>query len=183
MKAAIYLFWRICQMRAGPNQIPRNAIFTLGILLACVLANGTILYWLRDIDLVFGMLHNFLVTVVWLGAVYVVLALRNLTERFQQTMAAMLGTNLVIMLLSLPMIVFVPMFPRVSLGEQESMKLSLWPIAAGFGIVLLMAWDVCIKGFIFHKASSINYLWANLFAWFLFVAVLALDFFWFGSSI
>jgi hypothetical protein len=183
MKAAIYLFWRICQMRTGPDQIPGNAIFALGTVLACALANGAILFWLRGADFAFGLLHVFLVTVVWLGTVYVVLALRKLTERFQQTMTAMLGTNIVIAFLSLPLIILGSLFTRVSLEEQESMEPSLWPIAASLGIVLLMTWDVCIKGFIFHKAFGINYLWANLFAWFLFVAVLALDFFWFGSSV
>ncbi len=79
-----------------------------------------------------------------------VFAFKSLRYRFAQSFSALLGADLVLTMLSVPMVVTV----HNAMQGAVSSSLQLFTVL----LYLLYGWDLAIKGFIFHRALGVTML-------------------------
>jgi len=84
--------------------------------------------------------------------------------RYQQTLTALLGVNIILVLLSVPL-----RFVADSLGEASALRMPI-----GFMLIGLFIWGVFIEGFIYHRALDISPLQGNLMALAMSMGIMAL---------
>lgn len=104
MRALIRLFVDLCLLKAGPQDVPASA-FLSGLVLATYLVSGFIILFIQA-PLVTALGHVALGTLVMVGFLQVLLNIRDLSARFQQTLAAVLGSGTVLNVLALPVTVW-----------------------------------------------------------------------------
>lgn len=148
MRELALLFVDIARLRRGPQDVPGSG-FLLGLLLVLNLATGVVvgassLGWQ---DLVWQLLVE---TLVLFGFVQVLLRVRGKPERFYQTVSAVLGSGIVVSLVSWPVLLWLS---AVSSGSPGAMVPSLlW--------LLVLTWSIIIQGHILHHALEIARGWA-----------------------
>ncbi len=133
-------FFNICLLREGPEDLPADS----SLLIRLVAASVVISFWLGSLvhdtnvaglSSVAGLFYSFLFTK---------LLLLKKPERFMQTFCAMLGTVILINLISVPVI-----YPLTNPELNET-------LVAIFGLLsfALLIWIVVVYGFIFSRAIS-----------------------------
>lgn len=165
MKAIVQLYWQICRMKAGPEQVPAAAALTALTLLVYALINFVARVGIGELSVAYAGVSFLVITGFWAALVYSVLTFKRLGSRFQQTFTAALGTDVVLSCLSLPLVIIAGRFP------EESPIVSL---AAAFWLVIFI-WDVLVKGFIFHRAFNVSPLLGNLFSLMINLLIMMLD--------
>jgi len=91
MKPLLYAFWKICLLRANPQDLPASR-FLLGLSLASYGITGVI-----DSTVEMPFLQAVLATLVDIALlsalIYIALWMRLLTNRYTQTLTALMGTG------------------------------------------------------------------------------------------
>lgn len=154
MNAIIMLYWQICRMRTGPEQVPPVLILTVVTFLAYALLSFAAYMGVSGLAFEYSAMSLMVITALWALLVYGVLAFKGLAPRFQQTFTAVLGTDVVLTALSLPLLV---------VSKQFSKDSTLFTLAAVLWLVIFI-WNILIKGFIFHRAFNVSPLLGNLFS-------------------
>ncbi len=150
MDALIKTFWDICRLRAVPKDVPASRelfLLTLGLNLFLDLG-----YVLTEADLLHALLMVAVNAVITLGVVYLLLMVTGHGPRVLQTLIAMQGTDLILGLYMLPLVL-----------------LSHWLVAGAQGplglmVLLISLWGVFIMAHILRHALSTHWLTAGLLA-------------------
>lgn len=144
--------WDICMLRKGPQDLPYSLqllllMIGLGILVDSYL-NSIFFPKLATIEIIITVTVS---TLTLLLAIYLLLWLRNLTNRGIQTLTALAGSGLFISLVLLPTIELINHFPQA--GKP-------------FGIITLIyyAWILSVNTHIFRHAFSLGTLMSMIFA-------------------
>lgn len=143
MTALLTLFWRLAIFRARPEDTPYSpALFALVLLVWAGLQLTVGLLQTRlPASLLLG--SQLLAVSILLGGTFVLLAFKRLTHRWLQTALSLVGIDVVLSLVNLPLLVF-----------------SLWlgPAAEGLQVLylLLVSWQLAAQSFVFHRALDVG---------------------------
>lgn len=142
MKQIFNIFFDICLLRAGPQDVPCNryllmALLTMHVLMGIVL--GSLSYSIPT-AIAYGF-TNMLILVVLLRAVLMV---RKQPERYNQTLSAMAGTDVIIGVIAWPVSNW--MITARDAGGDIGIPIMLW--------LLLIVWSLTIIAHILRHALS-----------------------------
>ena len=165
MNAIIQLYWQICRMRVGPDQVPTAITLTMFTFLTYLALSVGARLLIAEMPLDYTAVSIAAIVGLWVILVYGVLAFKGVASRFQQTFTAAIGTDVILTCFSLPLVILVGNVPENS------------PVASLGAILMLVIfiWDVLIKGFIFHHAFNVSPLQGNLFSFMLNFLILRMD--------
>ena len=129
----------LCLLRIGPEDLPGDARLPWVLAAGYVLSSG--LMFMAEDGFVIGMAQAAVDAALLAGFVFGALKMREHSERFNQTYAAMVGISVVISLLSWPVFSAVP----TELGSNE-----LHP--AQIGLLVLLMWSLIAQGQVLRRA-------------------------------
>ncbi len=161
MKPIVSLFWRICIFRAGPEAVPLNGTLTGVIIVLNALVN-------ISVQLLLGgesetLLRAVTATVVSLagtaGLVWFVMLLMSLTQRFAQTITAIIAVDIILTLIA---------------AVLFSLIGDLTNTVSVFVTALLVSWTLAVYGFIFHRAMDMHIGFGVAMALFVFIFTMAI---------
>ncbi|MDX8126986.1 hypothetical protein QLH52_06815 [Methylomonas sp. OY6] len=135
MYQLMVLFFEICIMRKGPQDVPASPWLMRLMFIPYLLVNLLIL--LLDSDWSHALLQIATETVLMIGFCYPLLYFSGKTARFPQTLTALLGSDVVISLCAIPAV--------ASLYTQISQ-------VAYIAMIALMGWHWLVNGNIFRHA-------------------------------
>ena len=140
MSNIIKIFFDICLLRKGPEDLPVNGV----LMLVLVVISLFVSVWIGLI--IYGKQVAISISIVELifSIIFVKILLRKNPERFMQTFSAMLGAVTIINIISLPIL--------IPLTYEELNQ----NIASLFGLLsfALLIWVVVVCGSIFSRAIS-----------------------------
>jgi hypothetical protein len=142
MKPLVLVFWNICLLRRGPEQVPTAAWFVATVALADLLMS--LLLSLRmDSDFqVLPALTYLLVNMSVIASVtWFALGIKKFEKRFLATVTALFGCDL---LMSLVLVIFS--------GFSGALD---QPLTLG-AVALTGIWSLAVTGFILHKAMEFS---------------------------
>lgn len=151
MRALLALFWSVCRLQRGPEDVP----YSIGLLLL-VLTLDVFLGIAGDAFADPGRLHAVaLVTVLGAAAdaaiLWGLLRFKRLGARFVQSLTTLYGIDLLLGLLTLP----------VTLAGLL-LAASHWLVAVVFVQMLLVGWNLGLRGFVYHRTLAISLLQGNM---------------------
>jgi|TARA_B110000037_G_scaffold222793_1_gene299619 hypothetical protein len=150
----ILYVWQICLLRVGPEKIPARWNFLAIFFGFYFLISGFSIITSRpDLNLFSGAVTIFIGSGVAAVAVFGLLSLKQVTNRFVPTMSAIFGTNSIILL---PMIVTSAMMELVDAG---TLRLLIDAVAW-----VLLGWWLTIVGSILSRAATISVLQGAMLA-------------------
>lgn len=153
MKLLLKCFYDICVLRAGPQHLPA-ATFLLGLTLLVYVFSGVVL---SSLSLTWGQALLLLVadTALMGGLAFLILWIRQLTERFVQVFTALLGTGAFFEILALPLLYWqreaMAAFQNGA-GEEGSGVVFI----SAFVLWLVLFWNLVVIGHILRHALSTN---------------------------
>ncbi len=143
MPGLFSLFWNLCLLRSGPDQVPYSSRLTLGVLTIWVMAAAPLALAIPGIET--RQTPLFLggaLAVEWL-AIALLLRWRGFSARLLQTMTALLGSDALINLLCWPLVL-----PFA--GEKTPAA-----VVAAVAQLLLFGWSVAVKAHILRSALEV----------------------------
>lgn len=146
MQLILQYFWQMCRLKAGPEQLPANH-FALAITFAIyfTLALATVVInqnKLEPLQIPASVLSGVLIeAIVVLG----VLSLKGVRQRFIPVMIALLGTNAIILVLTMPLN-----------GALETLDEGPIRQLAEILFLAVFFWWLAIAGFILHRAANVS---------------------------
>jgi hypothetical protein len=159
MKALWSLFWQLCRLKRGPEDVPYSLqLLLLLLLLDCALGiSGQLLAQPERLRIAVAL------TLLAVGmdavALWGLLAFKRLQARWVQAMTAIVGLDLLLSVLALPLtllsLVVEPKSPMVGLVVVSQM--------------LLVGWNIGLRGFVLHRALNIGMLQGNMLSLMLFL--------------
>ncbi len=135
MYQLLKLFYDICLLKKGPQDIPASNWLFRVVLIVCIFVDFLVL--ILSTDLFSAILQTFVEIVLTLGLTWVILYTVKKQFRFEQTVCALMATDILISLLALPAIAIL-----VNGGAG-----SIFIV-----IILLMIWHWVVSGHIFTHA-------------------------------
>ena len=160
-------FVLMCLFRSSPSNLPYNFGCIVPTLLAYVVVAELLLGDQRNL---FSIMIQVLIEVLILVAIsFIILKFVNRSERLLQTLSALIGVNLIISLVSLPIM---QLLPETGQGEQID------PLVLQINLMLLI-WNLAVISLIFKRAFEIRTIVAGFIAfnYFLFYQLLLINFF------
>lgn len=151
MNALIRLFVQVCLFRRGPEDMPYASPLVVGLLaiwLLVQLLNGLLQTGLSAAQML-GV--QMLSMTLMLGATALALAFKGLPGRWLQTALALIGVDIALSLASVPLLLF-----SLEAGQRL-------PFVDGL-YLLLVAWQLAVQSFIFHRALVVSPLLGLAFA-------------------
>lgn len=148
MQSILSLFWNLCLLRTGPEQMPTAGVF-VGLVLAVNVVVSTLVALSAPAEptLLQALSIPIVAAAVLAGSTLLMLRMKGLSQRFTATLTALLGADVIITALSWPLVLIADPAP----GGPVS----------GFDWLLILAqlalvfWWVTIAGFIFSRALSV----------------------------
>ena len=173
MSAIIRLYWQIFRLQLGPDAVPASRSLLFVTALVYSLLNLGVWIWIEPGGLMQASISLALVTGGWLLALWGIMLLMGKVARYQQTLTALLGVNVILVLMSVPLHFFAG-GALVDGGADEAMNESA--LTAVFRLLLLglFVWGIFIEGFIYHRALDISPLQGNLLALAMSMGIIAL---------
>ena len=146
MQQLALLFWRICLLQKGPQDVP-----SAGILLSILLLLSVILdmFSFRLTSPETDIFSNLLVIIIYSGLVLastaILLQLLGYKQRTLQTVNALFGTGLVIAVCSFPVLALL-------YGRYDE------PGSLGMVLVLMQLWHLLVMAHILRHALSVSFI-------------------------
>lgn len=158
MKALWVLFWSVCQMRRTPDDVPYSLpLLAITALLTAALGMGT--QFLAGPVATTAAIATVLIAVALDALVLWLLLLFKRQElHFVQGLTAIYGADFVLGLFAVPLVVTGRL-----LGESPLVAVIV------FGQMLLVGWNLGVRGFIYHRTLRIGIFQANMLALTLFL--------------
>lgn len=148
MQPIISLFWNLCLLRSGPEQVPTVGVFVGLVLIVNVLVSTLVaLSAPAELSLLQAVSIPVVAATVLAAGTLLMLSLKNLSHRFTATITALLGADIVITTLHLPLLLVAE--PS---GEPPFSVLEWLLILAQLALIF---WWVTIAGFIFSRALTV----------------------------
>jgi len=145
----VKLFWDICLLRKGPQDVPAAHILFWLLLLAGLIVD--IVIAVNFIDFQQALLVVFANTVVLFGVVMLLLFVMGFGSRIVQTLTTLIGTGLVFSFIRLPLVFIIKLVP-----QNASMF--------GFVEIILLVWSLVVIAHILRYALSIQFFLAGALA-------------------
>lgn len=146
------IYLRLCIFIASPSSLPAGLACIMLSLLAYLVTG---LLWLADEQGVPAVLMQIVLEIGILYAFsFIILKFRNKIERLQQTLSALIGINLVISLVSIPIMSVLPEAP----GDGQINALTLQVNR------LILFWTLAVISLIFKRAFEISTIAAGFIA-------------------
>lgn len=158
MKALWALFWSVCLLRRAPDELPRSLPLLAAVALLG-LALGICSQFLGGaVAPVVAIVTVLLALVLDLAVLGALLAFKRQQALFVQALTAILGADLVLGLFSLPLVLAARL-----LGES--------PLTGVVVLLqmLLVGWNLGVRGFIYHRAARLGIFQGNMLALTLFL--------------
>ena len=142
MTAVLALFWNICLLRRGPQFVPTQSLFLIIVISVSVLVHTFLaLTYYPGWPALAALSTAVLDLSITAGITWFALFLKNLPQRFPQTITALIGCDL---LLSTVLAIFV-LFTG---NPTDQLTQSI--------VVLVSIWIVSVSGYILHHALNIS---------------------------
>ncbi len=158
MKKLLSLFWSLCRMSRGPEELPPSfLLLLLALLLDAGMGAGLQLADKPDaLDVALGMTA---LAVAMDALVLGALALfKNARAHYLQSLTAVYGTDFLISLFSVPLAV-----AGLYLAKAP------WLPVIVFAQMLLVGWSLGVRAFIYHRSLRVGVLLANMLSLTLFL--------------
>ncbi len=155
------LFFSICRLKTGPQEVPASAPFTVVLLLAYTLIS--ILVSLNLLALDYSIFASLLETTLTVALTLGILQIRRLENRSMQTLSALAGTGIVISVIELPIIYW------LGLARATGMDTGL----PGIFMLLLLVWSLMIMAHILRHALNTHFFIGFLLSLFYYWAYLS----------
>ncbi|MBV1881622.1 MAG: hypothetical protein KUG82_08315 [Pseudomonadales bacterium] len=146
MKSILVLFWDINLFKRGPEDVPAHSVLLISVVTIFVVFNSVASWFLLDTNLLHSLMSSVMVLMVFVASLWLGLQLKGGLNRFPQSVAALLGQDLVISCLSMPVLVML-----VAKEAEGSV-----PQAGSILLLLFYVWDLAVKGFIYRKALDVG---------------------------
>lgn len=154
MKALLQLFWQILCFKRGPEDVP----YAPNLLWLLIVVNLTISISAQSL----GRPNQFNIAItlpiislcVEALVIFSLLQLKQLANRFTQTLITILGIDSFLTLLTIPLLII----GFNMIGHTPLLKF------LGLLEVILLGWSIAIRAFIYHRALNIGLLLGNLLA-------------------
>ena len=143
MNALIRLFARVCLFRSGPEDIPFApplVAILLAIWLLVQFINGALQTGLSVAQMIGVQMLSML---LMLGASAAILAFKGLQARWTQTALALIGVDIALSLVSIPLLLL-----NHAIGQQIPLINGLY--------LMLVVWQLAVQSFIYHRALSVS---------------------------
>ncbi len=141
-------FWQLCLLRASPAQLPGSGFSTMLILGVYLLVSIAVVSVTRPtLTAPYAVLTIAIGVILQASFTFALLHFKGRQHRFNATLAALLGTNAIMLLVLLPF--------NLILLQSES---SIWLMLANSVTWVWLFWWLAIAGYIFHKAIEISVL-------------------------
>lgn len=140
MKALINTAVDLCLLRLGPQQLPASPV----LLAVCLLLNllvGMLMVVGVNAGFMQALLQSLFEIALMLGVLYAALKLYQKRSRFSQTATALMLSNLLLGLFSLPLVSW----------NQRSQSLG-----SGVLLLLLIFWSIVVMGHILRHAFNVH---------------------------
>jgi len=139
------LFFDICLLRAGPQDLPAsNAL--LGVVLATHVVVGVIL-GLLSYSFINAIFYALVSTFIVVALTRIALLLRNYGGRFRQTLSGLAGTDVLLGLVAWPVTAW--LYRADAEGGDIGGPFAVW--------LLLVAWSLVVTAHILRHALSVHY--------------------------
>lgn len=159
MKALWTLFWQICQLRRGPEDVPYSVqLLVLLAVLDVALGIGGQLLAAPD-RLRIAVSLTLLAVVMDAAVFWGLLWFKRLQSRWVQGLTTIFGIDLLLGLVALPLTLL------SHVVEPKSVMIGLVVVAQ----MLLVGWNIGLRGFVFHRALNIGLLQGNMLSLALFM--------------
>jgi len=152
MPPAISLFWNLCLFRTGPEQVPYSPRLAGWVLALWAMVALPLVLSVPGLTGTRAPLFMAATVGTEFIAVALLLGWRNLGSRLLQTMTALLGADLLLNLLSWPLVL-----PFAGERTPEA-------VFAAFAQLLLFGWSIAVKGHILRSALELPRFTAYLLA-------------------
>jgi len=123
----VRLFLAICLYQKGPQDVPASAALFYLMVLAYFVIGAVVLG--MQTGWVIGLVQAVVELVLVLGFAWGLLALSRKPARFQQTATALLGSDTLISVVALPLLLSVKVAPQAAVPYVLLLGLMLWSIA------------------------------------------------------
>lgn len=146
MKQLLNLFFDICLLRRGPQDVPAS-VWLLRATLVCYVVLGAVLLsfsgdplWRTGVEVVIDL-------ALLSGITWSALSWRRLQARFAQTLTALLGTGVVLYAIDLPVVHWL----NVSAvgGRPDPLAVMIW--------FVLILWGLTVMGHVMRHALQANF--------------------------
>jgi hypothetical protein len=144
----IFAFVDIMLHRRGPDSLPSSSFLFWTLLGLSIVAEWAVLWLAGESGRAFAV--SLLVTGFDLWLVWAVLRTFNRTGRFRQTMTAMLGADLLLLMLQAPL---VRPLVEASLSDPQNQEVSL----RGVLLLMILVWSIDISAFVLARALERPY--------------------------
>ena len=144
------LFWAICGLKAGPQDLPKRHYLLIAMIIAGIIvdsfAESSLIPELSGFEIIKILtIYN----LVLLAAIFYLLKLLGYAERGLQTVTAMAGSSLIISLVLLPGLLMI-----TSTAEQNDSFVLL--------VLIDNVWRIAVNAHIFRHAFSVRLLMAMI---------------------
>lgn len=148
----------VCQMRRGPEDIPYSPALLL-LVLVLNLALGVGMHWLSH-PISLGVGASVVLMAIGMDALvlWLLLLFKRLELRFVQALTAIYGADFLLGMMGVPLV----------LAGQLLAGSPLLGVVV-FGQMLLVGWNLGVRGFLYHRALDIGILQANMLSLTLFL--------------
>jgi hypothetical protein len=134
----------LCLFKASPADMPSSAFFMR--LTLCLYFVVGVLISLIDMEWMNSVLTSVADTIFMIVAVALLVKVRGLEVRFQQTLTALAGAGIFIGLLSIPILIWFYQVPEPQQAEHYSMIF----------LVAIMMWSLMVTSHIFRYALDVG---------------------------
>ena len=165
MKALWTLFWQLCQLRRGPEDVPYSLqlLLLLGLMDVALGVGGQLLAQPDRVRIAVSL--TLLALAMDAIALWGLLAFKKLQGRWVQALTAIIGIDLLLSLVALPLTL-------ISLAVQPSSFMIAIVVVTQ---MLLVGWNIGLRGFVFHRSLNIGMLQGNVLSLALFLLNIAVS--------
>lgn len=165
MKALWTLFWQLCQLRRGPEDVPYSVqLLVLVTLLDVMLGvGGQLLAQPERVRIALSL--TALAVAMDAFALWGLLAFKRLSSRWVQSFTAIVGIDLLLSLVALPLTLL------SHVVEPKSFMIGIIVVSQ----MLLVGWNIGLRGFVLHRALNIGMLQGNMLSLALFLLNVAVS--------
>lgn len=147
MTRELSLFWQLCLLRTGPEQVPYSPALALLVVVGWIVVTLPLAFAQLPVDGTRAVTFLVVNAVLVVVALALLLAVRGLTARLLQTVTAFFGTDLIFNALSLPAVL-----PFAGLPLQDPAPAHLAALVAQ---LILLGWGLVVKGYILGAALAV----------------------------
>lgn len=152
MKALWTLFWAVCRLRRGPEEMPYSTgLLTLVLLLDVTLGMGVQLM-AEPAPLQAAIGVTLLAAASDALVLWGLLRFKQAELRYVQSLTAIYGADFILGLIALPLV-------AIGLFLPEKTP---WLAPLVFAQMLLVGWNIGVRGFVYHRALAIGVFQGNM---------------------